>query len=185
MCQLPARHNQENDAMLPEINRILYATDLSKNAAFAFRYAIYLAQLSNAEVIILHVVEKISPDAQLAMLAYFDKTERLKMTEQRVEKAIARIRKRLEIFCEKELQKEGGLAVEKTQIKVKEGYPSEEILRQVEKYDCDAIVMGAHEKGMRHTFLGSVTKQVLRRCRKPTFVVPLPEIEIDLSMHDD
>ena len=70
-------------------------------------------------------------------------------------------------------------------IEVREGYPAEEILRQVEKHKCDAVVMGAHEKGISHTFLGSVAKSVLRRCRKPTFVVPLPETEIDLSMHDE
>lgn len=171
--------------MLPEIKKILYATDLSKNAAFAFRYAVYLAKMSQAEIVILHVVEKISPDAQLALLAYLDKKDRMRVNEERITKAIARIRKRLEVFCEKELGDERGFTAEHPVIDVQEGYPAEVILRQVEKRNCDAIVMGAHEKGLRHTFLGSVAKSVLRRCRKPTFVVPLPETEIDLSMHDD
>jgi hypothetical protein len=30
--------------MLPDINKILYATDLSKNSAHAFRYAVYFAK---------------------------------------------------------------------------------------------------------------------------------------------
>ncbi len=171
--------------MLPEIKKILYATDLSKNAAFAFRYAVYLAKMSNAEVIILHVIEKISPDAQLTLLAYLDQTDRLKVGEERVAKATERVRKRLERFCQKELGDEHAFAPGRLTIDVREGYPAEAILRQVEKRDCDAVVMGAHEKGLRHTFLGSVAKSVLRRCRKPTIVVPLPEDEIDLSMHDE
>ncbi len=174
----------EGDTMRPQIKRILYATDLSMNAAFAFRYAAYLAQMSDAEIIILHVVEKVSPDAQLALLAYLDKKDRVRAVEDRISQAIERIRKRLEIFCQKELGDERDLAQERIAIMVEEGFPAEEILRQVEKHDCDAVVMGAHEKGLRHTFLGSVAKSVLRRCRKPTIVVPLPEDEIDLSMHD-
>ena len=105
--------------------------------------------------------------------------------EERVAKAIERIRKRLEVFCQKELGDENVFDPGRITIDVREGYPAEAILRQVEKRDCDAIIMGAHEKGLRHTFLGSVAKSVLRRCRKPTFVVPLPEDEIDLSMHDE
>ncbi|NIV98330.1 hypothetical protein GWN26_03925, partial [Candidatus Saccharibacteria bacterium] len=35
------------------------------------------------------------------------------------------------------------------------------------------------------TFLGSVAKRVLRRARKPMFIIPLPKGEIDLTVHDD
>jgi nucleotide-binding universal stress UspA family protein len=171
--------------MMPEIKKILYATDLSKNAAYAFRYAVYLAKISQAEIVILHVVEKMSNEAQLTFLAYFDKSERLKMSKERVEKAIARIRKRLAIFCERELANESCPSPKETTIEVIEGYPAEEILRQLEEQGCDAIVMGTHEKGLSHTFLGSVTKRVLRRSRKPTFVVPLPGGETDFSIEDD
>lgn len=170
--------------MLPEIKKILYATDLSKNAIFAFRYAVYLSKLSQAEIVILHVVEKISSDAQLALLAYLDKNDRVKIGEERVTKAIEQIRQRLEVFCQRELGDEHSFAPGRITIDVLEDYPAEAILRQVEKHGCDAVVMGAHEKGLRHTFLGSVTKSVLRRCRKPTFVVPLPKEETDLAAHD-
>jgi len=36
--------------------------------------------------------------------------------------------------------------------------------------------MGTHEKGnIKITFLGSTAKQVLRRTRKPVFIIPLPD----------
>jgi len=38
----------------------------------------------------------------------------------------------------------------------------------------DLIVMGTHEKGMLHSFLGSVAKNVLSRSHIPMLIVPLP-----------
>jgi hypothetical protein len=42
--------------MLPQIKRILYATDLSDNSAFVFRYAINSAKHHDAGMTILHVL---------------------------------------------------------------------------------------------------------------------------------
>lgn len=168
-----------------EIRKILYATDLSKNASFAFRYAIYLAKRLDAEVVILHVVEKMSSDALLAMQAYMDEENRKKVLAERVDRAIDRIKKRLEKFCENEFPGDPDCAQKVVSIDVCEGYPAEEILEKSEAFNCDAIVMGGHEKGFSHTFLGSVAKRVLRRSRKPTFVIPLPEKGVGLPIYDD
>jgi nucleotide-binding universal stress UspA family protein len=36
--------------------------------------------------------------------------------------------------------------------------------------------MGTHGKGvLEHAFLGSVAEKVLRKARKPVFIIPLPE----------
>jgi len=43
--------------MKPEIKKILYATDLSPNSAYAMRYALQSAKFYNAEVIIMHAFE--------------------------------------------------------------------------------------------------------------------------------
>ena len=42
--------------MLPSIKEILYATDLSKNSAFAFRYAVKLANVLDAKITILYIL---------------------------------------------------------------------------------------------------------------------------------
>ena len=169
---------------MPDIQKILYATDLSKNSAYAFRYAIYLAKKLDAKIVILHVVEKLSPEARIALQAYLDIKDREKIYEEKIRHAVDRIEKRLNLFCEKELQSDPECKDRVASTQVCEGYPAEEILKQLEQLNCDAIVMGAHEKGLTHTFLGSVAKSVLRRSRKPTFIVPLPSGEIDLSMND-
>ena len=170
--------------MMPDIEKLLYATDLSKNAVYAFRYAAYIAKNLDAKLVILHVVEKMSPDAQLVLMAYLDKKDREKLLKERVDRAGERIKNRLKRFCEKELEGDPDYLEKIISIEVCEGYPAEEILTKAEEFNCDAIVMGAHEKGLTHTFLGSVAKSVLRRSRKPTFIVPLPRGDLDLSMHD-
>ena len=50
--------------MIPQIKRILYATDLSDNSAYVFRYAINSAKKHDAGIIILHVLEPIVDDCQ-------------------------------------------------------------------------------------------------------------------------
>lgn len=46
--------------MIPQIKKILYATDLSENSSYAFFYAIDLAQRHDAKIVILHAIEPIS-----------------------------------------------------------------------------------------------------------------------------
>ena len=45
--------------MIPEIKKILYATDLSKNSSYAFLYAGDMAKRHNARIVILHSVEPV------------------------------------------------------------------------------------------------------------------------------
>jgi len=62
-------------------------------------------------------------------------------------------------------------------IEVCESFPAEAILRRSMELEVDLIIMGTHEKGIMHTFLGSVAKNVLNRSRIPMMIVPLPEKE--------
>ncbi|MGD9134397.1 MAG: universal stress protein, partial [Desulfobacterales bacterium] len=97
-----------------------------------------------------------------------------------------RVKKRLEIFSEKELADDSEAADRVQRIEICEGYPAEAILQKAKELDCDEIIMGTHGKGIvANTFLGSVTKRVLRRTRKPVFIIPLPRGETDLTVHDD
>jgi nucleotide-binding universal stress UspA family protein len=43
--------------MLPQIKNILYATDLSENARYAYNYAASMGQQYGARITILHVIE--------------------------------------------------------------------------------------------------------------------------------
>ena len=96
-----------------------------------------------------------------------------------------RIKNRLKNFSEKELKNEPESAERVESIELSEGFPAEVILRKADELKCDAIVMGTHGKGpIRHAFLGSISKRVLRRTRKPVFIIPLPKGESDITFHD-
>ncbi|MBN2398370.1 MAG: universal stress protein, partial [Deltaproteobacteria bacterium] len=49
----------KEEDMIPKIKRVLYATDLSENSMYAFRYAVNTAEKHDAEMIVLHVIEEI------------------------------------------------------------------------------------------------------------------------------
>ena len=49
--------------MIPQIKKILYATDLSKNSAYAFYYAVDMAKKHDAEIVILHTLEPLPASA--------------------------------------------------------------------------------------------------------------------------
>jgi nucleotide-binding universal stress UspA family protein len=51
--------------MVPEIKKILFATDLSKNSRHAFNYAVSAADRYGATITILHVMEEVSPSANV------------------------------------------------------------------------------------------------------------------------
>jgi nucleotide-binding universal stress UspA family protein len=163
--------------MIPQIKKILYATDLSKNSSFAFLYATDVARRHNAKIVILHAIEPVPAYADL----YTGMTDELKRKQQ--EETVEEIRKRLGQFCEKAEAQIGSPCVELvSKVLVPRGHPPEEILNAADKEGCDVIVLGTHGKGfLAHTFLGSVSNAVLHRTQKPVFIIPLPSEKTTLD----
>jgi nucleotide-binding universal stress UspA family protein len=163
--------------MMPEIKKILYATDLSKNSSYAFLYATDMARRYGAEIIIIHTVERIPAYAQ----AYAGITDRVNQAD--TTDVVDEIKKRLEVFCTRAEAHAGRPCVDLvSKILVPIGHPPEEILNAAEQEGCDLIVLGTHGKGfLAHTFLGSVSNAVLARTRKPVFIIPLPSEKITLE----
>jgi nucleotide-binding universal stress UspA family protein len=171
--------------MLPKIKRILYATDLSPNSKYAFRYAINSAVKHDAKIIILHVLEPMSTAVRAQLEAYLDEDRRQEIFNEKIANTLELIEKRLKMFCKEELTDDPQAADRVQSIEVCEGFPPDGILEKATKLDCDAIVMGTHGKGIiANTFLGSTAKRVLRRARKPIFIIPLPRDEADLALSD-
>lgn len=169
--------------MIPRIKNILYATDLSKNSAYAFRYAVNSAQKHDAKIHILHVMEAL-PSAAEGLITQFIGEEKLrKMRKETEEDMLERIRERLRQFAERELKRDPKTLKKVASIAVVYGTPAAEILRKAEEMDADVVILGTHGKGViGHAFLGSVSEQVLHRIRKPVFIIPLPEEETDITL---
>jgi len=171
--------------MIPNIQKILYATDLSTNSAYAFSYAINMALKYHAGIIILHAFEPLRLTPPNLMTSYLTMEESREIIEERIAEARMRIEKRIKLCSDNEFKGDDTINDSIESIEVIEGYPAEEIIKMADDKNCDAIIMGTHGKGiLMQTFLGSITKKVLRRVRKPVFIIPLPKEEIDLSFQD-
>jgi nucleotide-binding universal stress UspA family protein len=156
--------------MIPQIKKILYATDLSKNSSYAFLYATDMAKRYDATIVILHAVESVPAyiNAYAGMAAHVEQREQGEIIEE--------IKGHLQDFCRKAEAQVGPPCVTLvSKILVPRGHPPEEILNAAEKEGCDVIVLGTHGKGfLAHAFLGSVSSAVLHRTRKPVFIISLP-----------
>ena len=162
--------------MTPDIKRILYATDLSDNSAYAFGYAINLAKKFNAEITILHVIDIMMGISVNMVGVYFNEKQLEENLQKRITHVTEEINKRLKIFLDEKVSDDPESAGIVASIEICQGYPANEILKKADDLHCDLIVMGTHGKGIvGQAFFGSVAKRVLRRVRKPVFIIPLPE----------
>jgi nucleotide-binding universal stress UspA family protein len=167
--------------MIPQIKKILYATDLSKNSTYAFFYAVDMAQKHNASIVILHSIEPVRHVYGEGAIDVEGMMKKAKKQEQEMD--IETIKKDLQGFCKRTETQIGSPCVALvSKILVPVGHPVEEILKTADDEGCDAIVLGTHGKGfLRQTFLGSVAGQVLERARKPVFIIPLPSEKTNID----
>lgn len=159
--------------MLPKIKRILFATDLSPNAFHAFGYVAELAAISGAEIHMLHVVEALSDDARITLMMFVqDEKLRERALSERRTQAKDSLKERQDRFWSALDATEQKTRAKITKMEVIEGFAAEEILKRTDSGDYEMVVLGAHEHGMSHSFLGNTAKRVLRRARIPTLIVP-------------
>lgn len=171
--------------MIPNIENILYATDLSDNSAYVFRYASDFAKKYHANITILHVLEQLPTAGRALLSTYLNDEQQKKIMKANRDHAKDRILKRLKLFCDMELKNDPECVDNVKSIEVSEGFPADEILLKADTFNCEVIILGTHGKGIiSHTFLGSTSEKILRRSRKPVLIVPIPKGEIDITFHD-
>ena len=160
--------------MIPEYKTILYATDLTPNAAFALRHAIGIARKYDAKVKVLHVLAEV--DASVVnYVATVMGEDRLADFELQHHKEVANeIKTRIESFASAELNSDSKDLDRIVGIVARHGNPIAEILEEADECGADLIVVGSHGKGaLSYAFLGSVAEKLLRKSHRPVLVVPL------------
>lgn len=160
--------------MIPTYKTILYATDLTQNAAHAFRHAVGIARCHQARIYILHVLPEMEP-AVLNYVSTVMGEDRLAELELAHKAEVQdEIRKRLHEFAKIELADHPEDVERIAGIEVHHGNPAAEILKAADRLNADLIVLGSHGKGaLKYAFLGSVAEKVLRKSQRPVVVVPL------------
>lgn len=173
--------------MIPNINTILFATDLSRNSRHAFKYAVSIAHRYGAKLSLLHVMEEVSHSADVRLKNFIgeERWQEIKGSHEEEARQIligkkkegAMIREALDEFC-KQMQTESEVDYKIDKINVVRGNVVDEILSEAQRIGCDLIVMGYHVRGkLEEAVLGSTTRKVLRRSKTPVMLVQLVEEE--------
>jgi nucleotide-binding universal stress UspA family protein len=138
--------------------KILVPTDFSDCSKQALRYAEGLALRDEAELVLLHAVPPTdSPVYQVIKHSNFPNYE------DEVRKSCTGLLVELQETLDPQV---------KSEVKVVEGFPRQEIAGHAEQGGFDAIVIGTHgHTGVKHALLGSVAEAVLRHAQCPVFTV--------------
>jgi nucleotide-binding universal stress UspA family protein len=162
--------------MIPEIKKILYATDLSESARYAFGYAADLAEKYNAELTILYVMENLNytSEVQVSEMVGTEMWETLKRQKQ--EFLTQKIQDRVENFCKEMEGLHDSCQLLAQNIRIERGNPQEVILETSRQMGADLIVMGTHGYNiLKDALIGGTARKVVRHSEVPVMVIRLPK----------
>jgi nucleotide-binding universal stress UspA family protein len=152
------------------IRRILFPTDLSEPAAYAWSYALTLAQKFSAEVHLLHVV---APPPRLTE-AHAMKFHPEQMVQSLTAEAAASLDRQVEA------PRARGMIFH---CEVRVGTDYREIIHYAMNQDIDLIVMATHGRtGLAHVLLGSVAEKVARMSPCPVLTIKQPSFRLQDSL---
>jgi nucleotide-binding universal stress UspA family protein len=144
--------------------KILFCTDFSENAQWAFTYALRLAKTFKSKLLILHVTpEPVHPE-QLSIYLPEEKLDELRISQKK------EIDQQLKTRYIKKMR-----AFKDYKVVLKEGEPFVEIIQIAKKNSADLIVMGTHGRsGLDHILFGSTAEKVVRKSPCPVLTIRLP-----------
>ena len=146
----------------PKYKKVLFCTDFSENADYAFDFAYGIAKRDEGTLYILHIIPYNSNQAYAESFLAMEDLEKI---QKAVEEDIANN------YNEHYVNKiANGIEYE---LVTKTGREDEEIIAFAKQEHVDIIVMGTHGKtGIEHVFFGSIAEKVLRHSPFPVFIVP-------------
>jgi nucleotide-binding universal stress UspA family protein len=157
----------------PQIKKILFATDLSQNSDYAYRYAVMMANLSGAGITVVHVLSDLPPNAELLLTAILGYGSRDELKKKSKAEIIQSIKAYLQDFCTAIIHRIPSCPVIVDNIVVEAGKPADTILNHIRQSGCDLVVMGSRGHGLiKEALIGSTSRKVLKKSSKPVLIVP-------------
>jgi nucleotide-binding universal stress UspA family protein len=140
-----------------EVKKILVPTDGSEHSIHAAEYAISIAKMMNAQIIVVYVVDEVVLD-QIGKITEREGAEReLKEDGSGYVKYIA------------DLAEREGVAASSL---IEEGRPFERVVHLAKDFNVDLIVMGTYgRRGADRILIGSVAERVIEYASCPVLVV--------------
>lgn len=146
----------------PKYKKVLFCTDFSENANYAFNFAYGVAKRDGGLLYILHVTPDIPHNAYIENYITAEDSENIRKS----------IEQDLKDKYERLYLSEMENAVKYKTINLS-GREDEEIIRFAKKEKVDIIVIGTHGRtGIEHVFFGSIAEKVIRYSPYPVFVIP-------------
>ena len=146
----------------PKYKRVLFCTDFSENADYAFEFAYGIAKRDEGLLYILHVIPQNPHQAYAESLVSTEDLEKIQKSigEDLVNNYEERYVKKIE----------GGV---KYEVVTRSGRADDEIIKFANQEKADIIVMGTHGRtGIEHVFFGSIAEKILRHSPFPVFIIP-------------
>lgn len=162
--------------MIPEIKRILYATDLSENARYAFGYAADLANRYDAKMTVISVLETLSPftESHIQEMMGIEKWNDLKAEHSST--SVEKIKERVSDFCKEMEATFDSCTLMVDDIRIPTGIPHQEILKTAKVINADMIIMGTHGYNMlKDSLIGGTARRIVKDSQIPVLVIRLPE----------
>jgi nucleotide-binding universal stress UspA family protein len=159
----PCQHAAETNA---PARRILVPTDFSANARVALRQAAAMAEEMNAEIDLLHVMER-------PQYVALNSTDMLSLSDATLSerKARRRAEKQAEVAWNEIAAGRSGRSMIDVTVHVRHGDAADQIGRFVTENQVDLMVMSTHGTISRpRNPLGHVVERVLRRVPRPVFL---------------
>ena len=146
----------------PKYKKVLFCTDFSENADYAFNFAYGVAKRDKGLLYILHVIPENPHQGYIDGFITAVDSEKI---QQAIEEYL------------NDNYKERYTSKIKDHVKyetvTKSGREDEEIVEFARDEKVDIIVMGTHGKtGIEHVFFGSVAERVIRHSPYPVFIIP-------------
>lgn len=147
--------------------RILVPHDGSEMSDRAFKHAMYVAKMANAEIVIFHVMETdgVPPSTLLAFIKPGAGLEEAREEVRTIfEGAVGRM-------LEERVQAAKASGINAVSYKISSGKPADAIVIESEASEYDLIVMSSSRIASSIRALGSTARRVLDSTKKPVLLV--------------
>ncbi|MFH2130481.1 MAG: universal stress protein, partial [bacterium] len=168
------------ESLIPNIRKIIFATDLSETARHAVRYACSIGHQYGAGVTVLHVLpdvlEQLGAEAGVDFADKVSSEGAASYNATQIEAARLTIQKRIVETSRLIMKEIPNCPLSESEIIVKVGSPADNIIETAQTGGYDMVVMGTHGHGpLEESLIGSVANEVIQRSSKPVLVVRLPQ----------
>ena len=159
--------------MLPNVTKILFATDMNDNQRGVLSYAIDLARRFDAQLTLMHVLEPMGQFTHAIVEDHVSADTLARIHDEGITRVSKRMQQEIEACIRDEFGGDQALA-QRIKVQVEEGRPAELILKQANASDVDLIVLGGHgHSTIGEILLGSTAHRITQRSQVPVLLIPV------------